>query len=172
MIIAANTSSTTRVAVYTPHRKLAGHLHRVVARAGGGDDRCPRASILSITVNLPAIQSTPVTSFERVISGVSSLARVAWGRTVERSRTIFAPRFVPVFPVNAGTSVRDLNLRGAFSALRSLLLRSLVQHPEKSGRSVAQTFRLSPVPVLSLATVHAVNLSEDRKHEVPKKCGF
>lgn len=64
------------------------------------------------------------------------------------------------------------NSVGAFKALRSLSSNAFVQHPEKSGRRVAQTFRISPVPVLSLVAVHAVNLTEDRKHEVPKKCGF
>lgn len=58
----------------------------------------------------PAIQSAPVTSFERAISGVSSLARAAWGRTVERSRTIFALRFVPAFsrlPLQTGCQYHD-----------------------------------------------------------------
>jgi hypothetical protein len=47
-----------------------------------------------------------------------------------------------------------------------------VYDPEKSTRGILKTLCLSPVPILSLAAVHAVNLSEDQKHDVPKKCGF
>lgn len=163
MILAANTSSTMRVAVYTPHRKLAGHLHRVVARAGGGDDRVPnaRASTLSIAVFLPAFQSAAVRpTFGSVISGVSSLARVAWGRTVERSRTIFALRFVPAFSrIRRDIRPGLLNFCRAFKAAgKPSFLRALVKLRQKSTSSIFETFSLSPVlspvPVLHESNKH------------------
>jgi hypothetical protein len=92
MILAANTSSLTRVAAYTPHRELAGHLHRVRARAGGGDDRdssSPRAGIWSITVCLPAFPSAS--------HHLPSIGGGSWGRTVERGGPSHALRFVPIF---------------------------------------------------------------------------
>jgi hypothetical protein len=154
-------TSISPTRVVPQHRKPAGYLIRVSARAGGSDDRdsSPRAGILSIRVILPANQSTPVTSFERVISGVASLARVAWGRTVERSRTIFALRFVPTFSrIRRDIRPGLLNSVGAFKALRSLSSNALVQFLQEPASSIFHRLTLapvlSPVPVLHASNRH------------------
>jgi len=151
MIIAAN-SSLTRVAAYKPHRKPAGHLHRVRTRAGGGDDRdfLPRASILSITVNLPAIQSAAVLpTFGSSIAAVLPRLREL-RRSVEPTRTHMAP-LLRIFVRGQRTI---LNLCRAFKAAgKPSFSDALVQHPEKSGRSGLHRLFLAPA-FLSVPVVH------------------
>lgn len=151
--IAANIQSPTRVV--PKHRKPAGYLIRVSARAGGSDDRdsSPRAGILSIRVILPANQSTPVTSFERVISGVTSLARVAWGRTVERSRTIFALR-APALSPRQGTFSGFADFCRPLVAAGKPSFLPLVQACKQASGGVTQTFRFPPVRALLSPAVH------------------
>jgi hypothetical protein len=115
-------------------------------------------------------QSAPVTSFVRVISGVTSLARVAWGRTVEHSRTIFALRFVPIFSrIRRDIRPGLLNFCRRFGSGKPSFLRSLVQHPEKSGRSVAHGFQFAPVPLCAVA--HVSNMHRGASENAEIKAG-
>jgi hypothetical protein len=89
-------------------------------------------------------------------------------RSVEPTRTIMAP----LLRIFSRGPREILNLFGAFKALRSLSSNALVKFCQEPASCILETLCFSPVPILSLAAVHAVNLSEDQKHDVPKKCGF
>ena len=88
-------------------------------------------------------------------------------RSVEPTRTLMAPLLRSFNRV--GPTRLICNLRGAFQALRSLLLRSLVQHPEKSGRSVFHGFRFAPVPLCAVA--HASNMHRGASENAEIKAG-
>jgi hypothetical protein len=177
-LVAANSSITARVAVYNPHRKSAGHLHRVSARAGGGDDRdsSPRASILSITVNLPANQSVAVlpTSGNVIAAGLPRLRKLA-ARVLERGGPLSCARTLAAAFTRRRRDIRPgfVNFcRTILAAGKPSLRIPFVDHCSEPSNSIANIFVFPPVPVLSLVTVHTVNLAKDEKHEEPKSRGL
>lgn len=136
--------------------------HRRAPRGRADGSFAPTTEAHSLKIRLPAPHSQSVAVLPtsgNVIRAFTSLwrGRLA-ARTFEALRTrLCAQALAAIFP-RQGTFSGFCNLRGAFSALRSLLLRSLVQHPEKSGRGVTQALFLAPaflsVPVLHVSNRH------------------
>jgi hypothetical protein len=175
--VSASSSTPTRVAARKRHRKPAGYLIRVKARAGGSDDRdsSPRAGILSIRVNLPANQSVAVLPTSgNWISAVSSLGRVTAARVLERGGPLSCARtLAAIFQGYAGTGgLGTAILAGAKSTTGKCfsLLRALVQLRQKSTSCVFHALEFPPVGLPSLLAAHESNVAKGLCHERQVTC--
>lgn len=135
---ACNSAISTNISVWSRTRADIGpqnaSLNRAVSRASAS----PSAAYLPI---LPGSGKLPA-AIERTLNPIA----LAAGSFISRGQ-----RLIHEF------------LR-AVKAPGSPLLRSLVQHPQKSGRSVFHAFSLSPV--LSSSVLHVINMhqEQDRDH--------
>jgi hypothetical protein len=106
----------------------------------------------------PAIQSTPVTSFERAIAAFLPLRRRL--REPVELRGPSRLRAPALFSSHEGPLRLICNFLGAFKALRSLSSNALVQDCRQAASSIFNTFSLSPA-FLS-APVHHGNNHDSR----------
>ncbi len=104
-------------------------------------------------------QSTPVTSFERVIAAFLPLRCQLAGR-FERSGPVFGARLPAIFSrIRRDIRPGLLNFCRRFGSGKPSFL-PLVQHPQKSGRSITQTFRFPPIGALLSPAVHGQTMQQ------------
>lgn len=146
--------SPTRVAVQNRHRKPAGYLIRVSARAGGSDDRVnpsTRAGIWSIRVNLPATQSAA-----RILPSGGPL-RLA----IEATRTLklLASRIFSRGPLLIHDFCRGIKAPGKPFSF------PLVHDANQSSGSLFEAFQFSPALRSSVAHGQTMQRKDARSHE-------
>lgn len=146
------------------HRKSAGYLIRIGARAG---DRRSLDSLHGPAV--PMNDNLPAPTIE---SGVNSSRVGSWRRTIELANSLSALVRRLFLPIGRRDMCRSgfLNSLGGIKAPRSLgfsLRVALVNDANQPANRIARTFSFTPVQVLSSAVLHARNMQQKdaRSHE-------